>query len=316
MVDIWGSLYYLDDSKVMIYQKKNGTHCVKKEKTKADFHQYDGEIGGLENGVPPIYITLSDKYIELYICESLNLVFTNLIGLNMSKSINCGLNRISLDSIEKDKPYSTIFIKIKDCSTIPITMRSTNNDESESNSYSEKDKNNMMATYQSHTNDDSDSISKAEKIRDFLHKDPEAIDINEGGSRTAFKVNNPDKHNFLYENDGCIVKVVSRDDNNDNRMEFQTWQAVKGTQYEKYFCPIRNTSPNYSFIIMESVDIDSANNIEHTMEIKSNIREIINRSEIPNRGFDIHSKNIGYHAKRDRAVLVDYPYGANFQPQS
>lgn len=137
--------------------------------------------------------------------------------------------------------------------------------------------------------------------------------IGSGGYRRVFNIT--DNISNLNSNNikGEIVKVaLNRDGIKTNKREFQTWQAVKGTELEQYFCPITNRGPNYRYIIMKDASKDRELTDDQVNEFKSIIKQYISEDIVDIPGIhklDIRSSNIGTY--NGQKVLIDYPYGGS-----
>lgn len=154
----------------------------------------------------------------------------------------------------------------------------------------------------------------------ILEKADDAELIGRGSYRLAFRVN-PSNIGALRENDGGIIKVAKTPTGSDiNKQEMQTWQAVKGKEESSLFCPVTSIGPNHKYIVMkEAQNINTLN--EDTIEkienrIKSSILFEPEECKIPSpcAMFDIKSRNIGTYS--GNVVLIDYPYGGNFEISS
>lgn len=161
-------------------------------------------------------------------------------------------------------------------------------------------------------NKDGDSENRIIKI---LEETDGVEYINDGGYRNVYY----DKENTVRAThtkiDGNIIKVGRHAGGvTANRKEVQTWQAVKGSEIEKYFCPITNIGPDHRYIVMkfagsEVTTIDS-NRLDTILS-----KSIYNHTnEQVTHGLDISSSNIGIFD--GRPVMIDYPYGGNFEIQS
>lgn len=147
--------------------------------------------------------------------------------------------------------------------------------------------------------------------------------IDEGSYRDVYKIKDKDKFKIQIDYpDDVVIKIAKRNEGiTDNKREYQTWQAVKGTNLEKHFCPIVNRGPDFKYIIMKEAGESLYNKSIHgynTEEIENEIRnKILNsirlENELGDYGFDIHDKNICKDPNTGEYILVDYPYGANFE---
>lgn len=144
-------------------------------------------------------------------------------------------------------------------------------------------------------------------------------EMDDGVHRDVYRINSSKFDNSYMSYKGRIVKI---DKNLEaNTSEVQTWQYVKGTKFEKFFCPIRDMSRDKRIIVMDKVDVlDWGSN--KGREIADEIKEIIkedmdlhSQNIKQDHGLDIHAKNIGYHNDYGRYVLIDYPWGAYFDQE-
>lgn len=134
------------------------------------------------------------------------------------------------------------------------------------------------------------------------------IDENKGSYRKVYRIVGDIEDTTNYKN--CVLKYAKNEQGKlENTREFQTWQAIKGTKIEKYFCPIKNTSPKNDFIIMEYAQTDNCSPSDAS-SLREELRNELNTYNVdrPN-GADIGSRNIGYYPPRDRLVLIDYSWG-------
>lgn len=167
---------------------------------------------------------------------------------------------------------------------------------------------------------DDNSIEEKD-LKTILSRISDAKTLGSGVSRSVFKID-VSKVDALTENNGSIIKVANRPKEKEvNRLEAQTWQAVKNTEHRRFFCPITSIGKNHKYIIMKE-----ANNIG---QIDKNIivdieGEIMNRVSTDENGYqlgtsgvqthyDIHGSNVGTY--NGKTVLIDYPFGGNFNPQ-
>lgn len=134
--------------------------------------------------------------------------------------------------------------------------------------------------------------------------------IGSGLNRNVYRINT-DKFGDQYK--GKVVKYAQRKSTiQDNRREFQTWMSVKGTRLEEKFCPIRDRSQNFEFLIMDYARPDSTykrGGIEDTQE------KIENEFKLGDGIHDLHDANFGYHDKYG-LVVIDYPWGGDFVHES
>lgn len=95
----------------------------------------------------------------------------------------------------------------------------------------------------------------------------------------------------------CVIKIpTTKGGITSNKREFQIWQTVKGSELEKYFCPVLNRGSEFRYIVMEKRD-----NFVPENEIEPTI----------NHGFDLGYDNIVEH--ENIPGLIDYTHRANFE---
>lgn len=160
---------------------------------------------------------------------------------------------------------------------------------------------------------DLEILSNVEKINCLSN-------IGSGSFRDAYKILDSKELDINVKNENVILKVSKNKDGiKSNKQEFKTWQAVKGTELEQYFCPVYNRGPEFKYIVMQEVedltDIDNEKCREITENLRENINENINTENIDApvvNDLDIYRSNIGIKNNGD-PVLLDYPYGANFE---
>lgn len=137
------------------------------------------------------------------------------------------------------------------------------------------------------------------------------IDGNHGVYRDVYRIQT-DKFGNDYR--GKVVKIAKRERAIEaNRSEFQTWMSVSGTDLDKLFCPIRDRSENFEFIIMDCVDTSSVDRSD-VDEIKEEIRDNLEVGKVPvgtQNSMDIHLRNIGLHSEKG-LVMIDYPWGGSW----
>lgn len=137
------------------------------------------------------------------------------------------------------------------------------------------------------------------------------IDGNQGVYRDVYRIQT-DKFGSDYR--GEVVKIAKRKRAIEaNCSEFQTWMSVSGTKFEKFFCPIRDRSEKFEFIIMDCVDTKSVDRNDLD-KIKEEIRDNLEVEEVPvgtQASMDIHLQNIGLHSKKG-VVIIDYPWGGSW----
>lgn len=160
---------------------------------------------------------------------------------------------------------------------------------------------------------DIDILFNASKL-DCLSK------IGDGSFRNVYEVLNEGKLDINIKNNKYVLKVAKNKNGiKSNKREFQTWQAVKGTELEQHFCPIFDRGPEYKYIIMKKVqdltDSNSDNSSTIVDNLRSTITDKIDKEQIDPPlidEFDIFSSNVGVD-DNNNYVIIDYPYGANFE---
>lgn len=136
-------------------------------------------------------------------------------------------------------------------------------------------------------------------------------EIGKGCFRKAYRIQS-DKFGSQYK--GKVLKVAqSRQGRQANSAEMRTWMTVKGTELEKYFCPIYDRSDDFQFIIMEKVKTEGLDT-DDSSKLRQEITARIDDVDIPvdaQSFLDIKTSNIGVY--NNQLVMIDYPYGANFE---
>lgn len=134
--------------------------------------------------------------------------------------------------------------------------------------------------------------------------------LGSGMRRDVYRINT-DKFGEQYK--GKVVKYASKKSSlEDNRKEFSTWMSVKGTPLEHQFCPIRDRSRNFEFLVMDyarvasSVSRSDINDMQEKMEENFSLEGTIH---------DLYDGNFGYHDQYG-LVVIDYPWGGNYQHES
>ena len=89
-----------------------------------------------------------------------------------------------------------------------------------------------------------------------------------------------------------VVKFCDSEDCQPNWTEYAIWDAVKGTKYEKWFCPVVGISPCGRFLLMKK-----AKPIKESDKLPK---------KIPNFFTDIHTGNFGWIGKN--LVCTDYQF--------
>lgn len=325
-VTIWDRIYHLDDSKIEIYQNNDlGSNYIKSNGrvTEIDNNQW---IGTIEDNKAPISILDKKSEERIYFYIRTNSRYKPNETRNHSVPITNGLNLIKYEELsEKDKPIRLFLRQESEKKSIRIDIQSVNEREDDSkeqdkyvdnliNAYSDKEIGSILDS----------NIDEDKRIKSKLKKDPDTIRIDRGFSRVVFKITENSKYsNFMLEGDGKILKLavgLDRASLKENKKEVQTWQAVKGTDLEQYFCPITSFGPDYRYIIMEEANVKRSNK-----EMADNIRDILDKKcKVPDDAeaedisqskmsyeYDIRPDNIGIY--NGNPVLIDYPFGAKIK---
>lgn len=102
---------------------------------------------------------------------------------------------------------------------------------------------------------------------------------------------------------GKVAKVAKNEKGRkDNLKELETWEIVKDTNYEEFFCPIRDIRKDGKILIMDfagKVPDDERNTAEQIIDKLK--KEFASTS-------DINLVNMGYHPDYG-LVIIDYPWG-------
>lgn len=179
---------------------------------------------------------------------------------------------------------------------------------------------NRLKTYNNNGYTDPDNKKEIDYI---LTKELGAEVIGEGSYRTAYDISNIDPE-FLQDKDGDIIKVAKEKES--NRSEVQTYQVIKGTELERFFCPITNIGPGHKYIVMQKADMsigEIKDVIEEYPAIDSNLKDPVNiiRNILQTAIIDPHGKvgdirddNIGYY--KGDPVVLDYQFGGGIYVDS
>lgn len=337
-VRIWGSFYNLYNSSLGIYYDQDlDLNYIKCRGERIEFEDKKHILKAHNNDFAPIQIEYNgDKNIKLYVGTSIKL---GSIRCNLrNKNLSYGMNTIKYNKLRESKGNNFIFVQAKKTNSTPenitsesirITLSAIEKKQDECKK-SEKYKNDLIHTYSdknigSSINSD---IRDYSRIKNLLIKNPNVTELCCGGSRTVFKIQDNSEFEFMSEKDGCILKL-SKDKGKKyavdaNKLEVQTWQAVRGTDLEKYFCPITNIGPNHKYIVMKEAKVKKDNDDKNYDSIASEIKENIdNKTDIPDDlniddeeksrsrlsyNYDIRPINVGIH--NGNPVLIDYPFGA------
>lgn len=311
------SIYYLDNGQISIY-RKNPEYCIIEQKFKKIKNYQIEVIDKIDKeGNPPLYIDRKGDNIEVYINKNRNFDIYCYTG---TEKLNSGVNFLEIPEEESrivignENKKEYIYLE---------SIKHENGDNS-----SKEYKNDLLNPYEdksigTYLNSDIDELSN---IVNLLQKSKSARYLEKGGSRIVFKITDKSAFDFLKYSDGSIIKVARNYHNiSTNRLENQTWQAVKGTKLEKYFCPITNHGPDHKYIVMrEASNVENENEKYKTIandmskEVNKYIKKPENFDYNPNDyelfesmilyNYDITADNIGKY--NGRYVLIDYPFGA------
>jgi len=152
-----------------------------------------------------------------------------------------------------------------------------------------------------------DIVSRLKKATNHLVGN-DMTELGSGLSRSVYRINT-NRFGSMYK--GKVVKYAKASSHiKDNKREFQTWMAVEGTSLEKDFCPIRDRSENYEFILMDYARPMNSFRRSDYSDLRDEINEKMEMEEI----FDFHDGNVGHH-KAFGLVMIDYPFGGRFKKQ-
>lgn len=323
-VIIWDRIYHLDNSKIEIYQEEDsGSNYIKSngQVTEVDNNE---SIGTIEDNKAPISILDKKSEEKIYFYMRMNSRYKPTDTRNHSVPITYGLNFIKYEELNKNHKPIRIFLKEENKKkSIRIDIKSVKTEQEENDDNRNGYADNLLNAYSDReigSSLDSD-ISEDQRIKSKLKKDPDTIHIDRGFTRSVFKITKSSKYsNFITDGDGQILKLavgLNRGSLQDNKKEVQTWQAVKGTDLEQYFCPITSFGPNYRYIIMKEANVEKSNKT-----MADNIKDVLDRKcEVPDDAeaediseskmsykYDIRPDNIGFY--NGNPVLIDYPFGA------
>lgn len=205
--------------------------------------------------------------------------------------------------------YDNLILYDKDSDTrIELGLIGSNLEDSGANTEENATNRVLQSPYESSNTEDNYNTSD---IIETLRISPITEEVGSGSYRVVFKVEDISKVDIINENDGQIIKVSDHGMGKEtNRYEMATWQAVKGTRFQKYFCPITSIGPNHKYIVMKEADMDKG-------DVDTIKNKIINAFKTKSNKFggwygpDIADRNVGIY--NGNVVLVDYPYGANIK---
>lgn len=302
-------LYYLDEGDTL------GFYCDQEKYDK--YVVYNGDeyhlstfnwFGDKKNGKCPIKFSYINGKLNIEIFEwAYNIIGINSCVLRSGNYMNYDINNdnFQIKISESDDFVNGITIQV---------------DVVDSQSIENNIDKNKLKTY---NNDKYNNPDETKEIDYILTKELDAEVIGTGSDRTAYDISdiNPE---FLQNNDGDIIKVAK--DNESNRSEARAYQVIKGTELERFVCPITNIGPNHKYIVMEKAEM-SADNIQNSVKkydaIPSNLEnpseiltEIMMTAIIDPHGRvgDIRDSNIGYYD--GDPVVLDYQFGGSIYVDS
>lgn len=303
-------LYYLEEGDTL------GFYCDYDEYDK--YVVYNGKryhlttynwFGKRRGGKCPIRFTYENETLNITLSENADNI------LDMGDYIIRPNNHVNYD-INKNNSFNMYVAESEDspCGFVldidVVDSKSVNNN---------IDKN-KLKTYNNEKYNGSDNKKEIDYI---LTKELGAEVIGEGSYRTAYDISNIDPE-FLQDKDGDIIKVAKEKES--NRSEVQTYQVIKGTELERFFCPITNIGPDHKYIVMEKADM-SVGEIKDVVEeypaIDSNlkdpvniIKKILQTAIVDPYGEvgDIRDDNIGYY--KGDLVVLDYQFGGGIYVDS
>lgn len=134
--------------------------------------------------------------------------------------------------------------------------------------------------------------------------------LGSGTGRIAYRIKD-ERYGSEYK--GKVFKIAIPTPNGSardkNKKELQTWQVVKSNKrLVRHFCPIRDVSKNYSWIVMDYANPVKFSRIRSSKK-KYQIEKVLKFLE--DKDLDLHKGNIGKHPELG-IVLIDYPWGAKF----
>ena len=134
--------------------------------------------------------------------------------------------------------------------------------------------------------------------------------IGSGLNRQVYRINT---NKFGEQYKGKVVKYARQQEMlEDNRKEFSTWMAVKGTTLEQNFCPIRDRSKNFEFLIMDYAR--PASTIKR-IQVEDMQQRLEDNFQLQDNIHDLYDANFGYHDTHG-LVVIDYPWGGDFEYQN
>jgi hypothetical protein len=315
-IKIQDSIYYLDDGPISIY-RKSSDYCIVKQKSNLTKNYQISVIDKIdEEGNVPIRLDKKEDHLKIYINKNRSFDIYCYTG---SENLHSGINILEIP----DEKSSIVIGNESEKEYIYLNSIEYENKKSKKQEY----KNELLGPYEnknmgSHLNRD---INDLDRIVNILQKSKSARYLGEGGSRIVFKIKDKSDFNFLNHSDGSIIKVARNDHNiSTNRRENQAWQAVKGTQIGRYFCPITNHGPEHKYTVMRKakfVEDESEEYQEIANRISKDIKECVQKpsefeydpvkydllESMISYNYDITADNIGKY--KNKYVLVDYPFG-------
>lgn len=309
-VAIEDMIFYLDDSRLLIYEDESET--VIEHKSKIYRSNKINCISRSKNTYPPLYIEHIGNEINIFLNKSKDFDLYAYSGDKiLSDGTNCvdipeNKNKLIIGMPDKNLKQSIYIEKIKE-----------NEDTNE-----KEFKNDLLRPFSNKNfgNSYNSEINEQKRIINILEKNNKFDFVAKGGGRNVYKIKDKSSYDFINKYDGSIVKVASMKNTiKRNRSEAQTWQAVKDTKIRKFFCPITNIGPEHKYIIMkEAQQLKDSDNKDHIVkEIEESIAKHVNLPEnveydkfesMVSYKYDITKDNIGIY--KNQPVLIDYPFGA------
>lgn len=125
--------------------------------------------------------------------------------------------------------------------------------------------------------------------------------IDYGVSRVCFEIR-------IGEYTGHILKIERNEGFSTNQSEVRTWERVKGTDVEKYFCPVVDYGSDYEYVVMKRADVNLSRS--RKQEIRENIMKELDDSGVVDGFLDTALDNFGVY--NGRGVIIDYPLDSGF----
>ena len=100
---------------------------------------------------------------------------------------------------------------------------------------------------------------------------------------------------FKIENQSKVLKVPFEKTFTDQlRTESQNYEILQNSHYSDWFAPVQKTGPNYTYLIMDFVDMS----VDCEQQVVANIKSVLTEVETGRDNFGLHP-DLG-------AVTVDY----------